>query len=50
MNARLLLILLMLSSTMSGCISEELGESVQEITPTDEIQDEESQFSVHCIE
>ena len=50
MSTRSLILLLILSSSMSGCIFEDEGENVQEITPTDETLDEESQFSVHCIE
>ena len=44
-----LIILLILSSTMGGCIIEE-GEDVQDIASTDEITDQESQFSEHCIQ
>ena len=44
-----LIILLILSSTMGGCILEE-GEDVQDIASTDEITDQESQFSEHCIQ
>ena len=40
---------LILSSTVSGCIIEK-GENSQVIPSTDEILDEESQFSEHCIE
>jgi len=44
-----LIILMILSSTMGGCIHEEVrGE--QDIPSTDEILDEESQFTEHCIE
>ena len=40
---------MILSSTMGGCIHEEVrGE--QDIPSTDEILDEESQFTEHCIE
>ena len=34
---------------MGGCISEE-GEDAQDIASTDEIPDQESQFSEHCIQ
>ena len=44
-----LIILLILSSTMGGCIIEE-GEDVQDIASPDEITDQESQFSEHCIQ
>tara|TARA_Y100000766_G_scaffold285285_1_gene307614 strand:+ start:7159 stop:8127 length:969 start_codon:yes stop_codon:yes gene_type:complete len=49
MNTRALLLLLILSPALSGCISEESG-SFQEVVPADELPDEESQFSVHCID
>ena len=44
-----LILLLIISSTMGGCIIEE-GEDAQDIASTDEIPDLESQFSEHCIE
>ena len=44
-----LIILMILSSTMGGCIHEEVR-SEQDIPSTDEILDEESQFTEHCIE
>ena len=49
MKTWLFTLLLILSSTVSGCIIEE-GENAQVIPSTDEILDEESQFSEHCIE
>ena len=48
MNTRCLILLLILSHTMSGCILED--EDAQEISSTEEILDEESQFSEHCID
>ncbi len=50
MVRRSIILLLIFSSTLSGCISKGLGESGQEIPPSDEIPDGEEQFSVHCIE
>ena len=44
-----LILLLIISSTMGGCIIEE-GEDAQDIASTDEIPDQESQFSEHCIQ
>ena len=44
-----LILLLIISSTMGGCIIEE-GEDAQDIASTDEILDQESQFSEHCIQ
>ena len=44
-----LILLLLISSTMGGCIIEE-GEDAQDIVSTDEIPDQESQFSEHCIQ
>ena len=44
-----LILLLIISSTMGGCIIEE-GEDAQDIVSTDEIPDQESQFSEHCIQ
>jgi len=44
-----LILLLIISSTMGGCIIEE-GENAQDIVSTDEIPDQESQFSEHCIQ
>ena len=49
MKTWLITLLLILSSTLSGCIIEE-GENSLVIPSTDEILDEESQFSEHCIE
>ena len=49
MKTWLFTLLLILSSTLSGCIIEE-GENSLVIPSTDEILDEESQFSEHCIE
>ena len=49
MKTWLFTLLLILSSTVSGCIIEK-GENSQVIPSTDEILDEESQFSEHCIE
>ena len=49
MKTWLFTLLLLLSSTMSGCIIEE-GENAQVIPPTDEILDEDTQFTEHCIE
>ena len=49
MKTWLFTLLLILSSTVSGCIIEE-RENAQVIPSTDEILDEESQFSEHCIE
>ena len=50
MRVRYLVVLLILSSPMSGCILENGEENVQEIPPTDEILDDGSQFTEHCIE
>ena len=44
-----LILLLIISSTMGGCIIED-GENAQDIVSTDEIPDQESQFSEHCIQ
>ena len=44
-----LILLLIISSTIGGCIIEE-GEDAQDIASTDEILDQESQFSEHCIQ
>ena len=44
-----LILLLIISSTMGGCIIEE-GEDAQDIVSIDEIPDQESQFSEHCIQ
>ena len=49
MKTWLFTLLLILSSTLSGCIIEK-GENSLVIPSTDEILDEESQFSEHCIE
>ena len=50
MNTKFLILLLIFSSTMSGCILEEQEKSVEEISPIEEIPDEALQFSEHCIE
>ena len=47
---RYLLFVLIVTHLMSGCILENEEENVQEILPTDEILDEGSQFTEHCIE
>ena len=50
MIRRTLILLLFISSTLSGCIAEGLRGSEQGTAPSDEILDQESQFSEHCIE
>ncbi|DAC34833.1 MAG TPA: hypothetical protein D7I05_03000 [Candidatus Poseidoniales archaeon] len=50
MIRRTLILLLFISSALSGCIAEGLRGSEQDTAPSDEILDPESQFSEHCIE
>ena len=49
MKAWPLIFILILSSTMGGCIREE-GGGEEDIPSSDEISDQESQFSEHCIQ
>tara|TARA_Y100000766_G_scaffold211453_1_gene183038 strand:- start:954 stop:1931 length:978 start_codon:yes stop_codon:yes gene_type:complete len=50
MIRRTLMLLLIISSSLSGCIAEGLRGSEPGIAPSDEVLDLESQFSEHCIE